>query len=339
MTKSLEKSIALVRKHFFSMAVLSVLGIAFAYPPAFRSWFGVDLFVFVGPSLQLIMFGMGATLTFADFAGVVRQPWKVALGAVFQFTIMPLSGAAVARIFGFDGELAAGMILIGSVAGGMASNVIAYLAGANVALSVSMTCVSTLVSPFATPLLMKVLAGTYVEIDAVRMMVEMMKVVLLPVAAGFAVRLVFARQFEAHRVGMNRILAGVSMFAICFNLGVIIAPNHDRLVAAGVFVVLAGALHIGTGYLLGYWGARLVGLVLPLDERDARTIAIEVGMQNAGMASALSVTVLGSAVAALPANAAAIVGSTSGPLLANFWGHHPPGSALCTTGKEKNEDK
>lgn len=325
----------LVRKHAFSMAVLVVLVVALVYPRAFLSWFGVNLFAFVGPSIQLIMFGMGATLTLADFAGVARQPWKVALGAVLQFTIMPFSGVAVARILGLDGELAAGMILIGSVAGGMASNVIAYLAMANVALSVSMTCVSTLVSPFATPFLMKMLAGTYVEIDAVRMMVEMLKVVLVPVAAGFAVRLVFSSQFEAHKTATRRILSSISMFAICFNLGVITAPNHDGIVAAGVLVILAGMMHIGVGYLLGYWVSRLIGAFLPLDECDARTIAIEVGMQNAGLASALAVTVLGSTIAALPANAAAIVGSTSGSLLANYWGQRPPKRAAC----QKREDE
>ena len=199
------------------------------------------------------MFGMGATLTASDFLGVVKTPWKVAIGAFLQFSVMPFSAFFLARLFGFESEIAAGMILIGSVAGGMASNVIAFLARANVALSVSMTCVSTLIAPFVTPFLMKLLAGADVQVDVAAMMWGMFKIVIFPVAGGVLFHILLRRQF---------------------------------------------------------------------DETDARTISIEVGMQNGGMACALAITVLGSTAAALPANVAAIVGSVLSPLLADYWRKH-----------------
>jgi len=148
----------------FGAAVLACAALAFAFPSAFREWGGVKLTAMVVPAIQLIMFGMGTTLSLGDFLRVAKSPWAVAVGVVLQFLVMPLVGFALAHAFGFTGELAAGCVLVGAVAGGTASNVVAYLAGADVALSVTMTCCSTLLSPFLTPLFMKLLAGRFVEI-------------------------------------------------------------------------------------------------------------------------------------------------------------------------------
>ena len=175
----IERFFGLLRSQSFGIAILACAAVSFAFPAAFTSWGGVKLTKLVTPAIQVIMFGMGTTLTFADFVRVVKCPWTVATGVFLQFLVMPLVGFALALAFGFSDELAAGCVLIGSVAGGTASNVIAYLARANVALSVTMTCCSTLLSPVATPLLMKVLAGRFVEIDARAMMLSILMIVIV----------------------------------------------------------------------------------------------------------------------------------------------------------------
>ena len=329
----------LIRRQAFALAIILCAASAYLWPGLYIEWFGVKLTPFVGPSIQLIMFGMGTTLTAADFLRVAKTPWSVAVGAVLQFSIMPIAALGVAKVLGFQGELAAGMVLIGSVAGGMASNVIAYLAKANVALSVTMTCVSTLLSPLVTPFLMKTLAGTYVEIDVAKMMLEMLKIVVLPVGAGWLLRLALGRRYEEHKRGIDIALQAVAMFGICFSLVVCLAPNRDLLAKAGAVIFLSTILHTTVGYSLGYGISRLLGLWLPIDERDARTVAIEVGMQNGGMAAALAVNVLHSSVAALPANAAAIWMNLSGSTLANFWSTRPPTAGRAASPRPPQEEE
>ena len=315
--------LAFLRRQAFAIAIVVCACAAILFPGWFDSWFGVKLMPFVGPSIQLIMFGMGTTLTLNDFLRVAKTPWSVAVGAILQFSVMPFAAIAVAKLLGFEGELAAGMVLIGSVAGGMASNVIAYLARANVALSVTMTCVSTLLSPFVTPYIMKVLAGAYVEINTMKMMLEMFKIVIIPVGAGLLVRLALGERYEKHKRPIDIALQAISMFGICYSLVVCVAPNSARILTAGLVILLSSVLHTAIGYSLGYWVTHLLGRILPIDERDARTVAIEVGMQNGGMAAALAVNVLHSTVAALPANAAAVWMNLSGSMLANYWNKRP----------------
>jgi len=232
---------------------------------------------------------------------------------------MPIVGFSLALAFGFTGELAAGCVLIGSVAGGTASNVIAYLAKANVALSVTMTCCSTLLSPFVTPLLMKTLAGRFVTIDAKAMMLSMLMIVIVPVVTGGLVRWIFKKPLEAHKVLVDRVLSLVSMAGICYTILALTAPSRDTFKEAGALIILAAVLHNSFGYASGYWLTRLLGRFLRLDECDARTVAIEVGMQNGGMAGALATDVLKSAVAALPANVFSIWMNFSGSLIASRW--------------------
>ena len=314
----------LLRRQAFAILVVASASAAYFWPGAFLQWGGGPAVRFSSPLIQTIMFGMGTTLTAKDFASVLKSPWGVAVGAFLQFSVMPLAAFCVARCLGFDGELAAGMVLIGSVAGGMASNVIAFIAKANVALSVSMTCVSTLLSPLLTPLLMKALAGQYVEVDVGVMMMSMVRIVVVPVAAGFAVRLCLRGFLERHKRAADRLLTSVSMGAVCVNLAITLAPNHDNIASAGFLILISTVLHSTVGFVLGYAVAKLVGRILPIDERDARTIAIEVGMQNGGMATALAVDVLKSPVAALPANAASLWMNVEGSLFANFWSRRPP---------------
>lgn len=315
-----EKIVGAVKRQAFGLAILACAAVAFAWPGGFGSWGGVTLTKTVTPAIQLIMFGMGTTLSLKDFTAVVKSPWAVAIGVGLQFVAMPLIGWLLAGAFGFSGELAAGLVLVGSVAGGTASNVVAYLAKANVALSVTMTCCSTLLSPFVTPLLMKLLAGRFIEIDAVKLMIECMKIVLVPVAAGGLVRCVFKKAIETHGKACERILTTVSMAGICWTILVLTSAGHEKLCEAGALIVAAAVLHNLTGFTLGYWVTRLLGRVLPFGEAEARTVAIEVGMQNSGMAAALSVSVLKSAAAALPANVFSIWMNFAGSVLASRWG-------------------
>ena len=314
-----------LHRQLFGIAILACAAVAFAFPSAFTEWGGVKLTSLVVPAIQVIMFGMGTTLSLADFLRVAKRPWAVAIGVALQFLVMPLVGFLIAKSFGFSGELAAGCVLVGSVAGGTASNVIAFLAKADVALSVTMTCCSTLLSPILTPLAMKVLAGCFVEIDTVKMMVEILKVVILPIAAGGLVHWLFRGLFKRHKAVCDRVLSILSMTVICFTMLALTAPSRATFASAGVLIVVAAIVHNTVGYASGYWLTRLFGRFAHLGETEARTVAIEVGMQNGGMAGALAVGVLGSAVAALPANVFSIWMDFSGSILANFWSRRQQG--------------
>ena len=314
----------ILRRQAFGLAVLACAAIAFSFPEAFTEWGGVKLTSLVVPAIQFIMFGMGTTLSPDDFLRVARRPWAVATGVLLQFLVMPLVGFLLAKSLGFSGELAAGCVLVGSVAGGTASNVIAFLAKADVALSVTMTCCSTLLSPFVTPLAMKVFAGCFVEIDAAKMMAEILKVVIVPMLAGGIVHRLLRRQFDEHKAICDKVLSVLSMTGICYTILALTAPSRDTFAAAGFLVVVAAIVHNTIGYASGYWLARLVGRFAHLGEAEARTVAIEVGMQNGGMAGALAVGVLGSAVAALPANVFSIWMDFSGSVLASVWSRRAP---------------
>ena len=193
------KWVSALRGQGFGIAILACAAVAFAFPKLFISWGGVKLTAMVVPAIQIIMFGMGTTLSLSDFLRVAKRPWAVAIGVGLQFLVMPFVGFLLAKGCGFSGELAAGCVLVGSVAGGTASNVVAFLAKADVALSVTMTCCSTLLSPIVTPVAMKFLAGCFVEIDTQKMMIEILKVVVVPVAAGALVHRLLNRQFTRHR--------------------------------------------------------------------------------------------------------------------------------------------
>ena len=312
-----------VRRHAFGAAILLCAGVALAFPGAFLAWGGRPLLKCVVPAIQLIMFGMGTTLAPADFLRVAKRPWAVGLGIALQFLVMPLVGFGLAKACGFDGELAAGFILVGAVAGGTASNVVAFLAKADVALSVTMTCCSTLLSPLATPLAMQLLAGRFVDLDTLAMMVEILKIVILPIAAGATVHHLFRRAFARHKAFCDQALSLLSMGGICFTILALTAAGRDKLLSAGLLLFAAAVTHNLAGYLSGYWLTRLAARFLPLGEREARTVAIEVGMQNSGMAAALAVNVLGSALAALPANLFSIWMNFSGSLLAGWWSRKP----------------
>jgi len=358
------------------VAVAVALGIV--QPALFDQYFGYDLKLLIVPLIQIIMFGMGAKLSANDFIRVFVMPWPVFIGVALHYTVMPLLGFGIANLFGFPPEIAAGVILVGSVSSGAASNLIAYLSGANVALAVTVTACSTLVSPFMTPFLMKILAGRLIEIDFMKMFLEILNMVLVPVVAGLvANRILYGKERDFNRpaylsafgaaallggvaialartkflgalhtgaalglilIGvvcfaklfvnvlrqrdtnwMDRVLPIVSMTGICVIISIITSRSRNQLINVGLALIAAAIIHNAIGYLLGYWLARAVHL----DKTTSRTIAIEVGMQNAGMASGLAMGVLQSAEAAL---APALFGpwmNISGAILAAFWRRNP----------------
>lgn len=305
----------------FSLWVGAFVVAAMFYPETFRRWGDFELKTLIVPLIQLIMFGMGTMLNLGDFARVMRMPRAVLIGIALQFGVMPLSGAALAATFGFRGEIAAGVVLIGSCPGGVASNVMTYLSRGNVALSVTMTACSTLVSPLLTPLMMRLLAGQYIEIDFLQMMVTILQIIIVPIAAGLVANALL-RRFGLRGPWLDRLLSLIAMAGICYIIAIITALSRDQLLAVGLALIAAAVLHNAAGYLLGYWGARLAGL----DESSRRTVAIEVGLQNGGMASGLAINVLGSSDAAL---ASAVFGpwmNISGSLLASWWRGRPTGN-------------
>ncbi len=186
----------------FTVWVFAFVAVSMIYPRAFMTWFGFNLGILIVPLIQIIMFGMGTTLSVSDFGRVFKMPWPVFIGFVLQFSVMPLTGLALAKIFGFEAEIAAGVVLIGSCPGGVASNLMTYLAGGNVALSVTMTACSTLVSPLMTPFLMDKLAGQFIEINFLNMMFGIINMVIVPIVAGLiANRILYSRHKVFQRGG------------------------------------------------------------------------------------------------------------------------------------------
>ena len=372
------------KRYAFTLWVFAFVAASMFFPAAFGTWFGADLKILIVPLIQIITFGMGTTLSARDFGRVFTMPWPVFIGMFLQYTIMPLVGFGIATLLRFEPEIGAGIVLIGSAPGGVASNLINYLAGSNVALSVTMTAVSTLISPIMTPFWMKVLAGRMVPVDFLSMMFSIINMIIVPIVAGLvANRILYSRKGWAGRAGilgaiaagcfalaaavflwnmsflgqlalikggllvglglvglvtlakfimqqvikgpdnwMDKALPVVSMAGICLIIAIITARSRNELLTSGLLLIFAAVLHNATGYFLGYWGSR----AFRLSEIDSRTVSVEVGMQNGGMASGIAMEILKSAKAAL---APAIFGpwmNISGSILASWWRRRLPRS-------------
>ena len=230
--------------------------------------------------LGVVMFGMGLTLNLKDFRIVFSRPKDVIVGCLAQFTIMPLLAWGLTRAFQLDESLALGVILVGCCPGGTASNVITYLAKGDLALSVGMTGVSTLLAPLLTPLLTWGLAGKSVDVNVPGMLLSILWVVILPIVVGLIVKGLWPKFTEK----TTDYLPAFSSVAIALIVAIIIAANASKLLAGGLVIVLVVMLHNVCGLGLGY----LIGRVLGLAEPKKRAISIEVGMQNSGLASSLA---------------------------------------------------
>lgn len=300
-------------------AFLIWLSSAIAIGMTFPSWFiGVGDFKFTRlfiPLLQLIMFCMGTTLSVADFARVVRMPGAVFVGILCQFTIMPFLGFGLAKLSGFPPEVGAGIILVGSVPSGLASTVMVFLARADVALSVTLTAVTSLLAPLVTPFMMQWLAGEMVQIDAGKLMWDLTKMTVIPVLAGLA-----WHHWMLHRAKwLSRVMPYFSMAGIIAMTLLTIAVGRDNLLRLGVMLIGICFLHSTAGYFLGY----LVCRGLRMNKATCRTIAFEVGMQNAGMGSAIAASLNKVATLGLAPIVFGPVMNLTASTLANWWRAHP----------------
>ncbi len=328
----------------YTIMILAAVSISMFYPGLFLKWGDFELKVTIVPLLQIIMFGMGSQMSFRDFAGVVKMPKGVLLGLACQFTIMPIIGFTIATTFGFPPEIAAGIILVGASPSGLASNVMAFIAKANLALSVTLTAVATMLAPLITPSLMKLLAGQFVPIDFWGMMLGIINIVILPIIGGLIFNavaygkdnrksiisqamvylliiagknfilfqtagmgsievlaqlgkdlvwflvlpilaaMVFMKLAKGNKGLLDKALAFVSMAGIGVIITVITAAGRDSLLEIGFLLIIACLLHNTAGYFLGYGICKLARM----DEKSCRTIALEVGMQNAGLASGIA---------------------------------------------------
>ena len=296
----------LIKKLVDNMAVLVVaIAVLGALKPETLTWIGP----YVSWMLGIVMFGMGMTLKVSDFRTVLQHPKEVAIGVGAQFLIMPLVALALVKIFALPPELAIGVILVGTCPGGTASNVIAYLAKGDVALSVSMTMTTTLLAPLVTPALTFMLAGAWIDISFTTMMISIAQMVLAPVILGLLVHHYMAGTAQRIMPAMPL----VSVVCIVLLVGCVVALSASKLATVGLAMAAIVVLHNAFGLLLGFVAAKVTGL----DSRKARTVAIEVGMQNSGMAASLAVLYFNPA-AALPGAIFSVWHNISGSLLANF---------------------
>ena len=293
----------------FPLFITVGAALALLYPPGF-TWF----LPYINPGLGVIMLGMGVTLTVGDFRRVATLRAPVLVGVALQYTLMPLLGFAMGRVFGLPTPFAVGLILVACCPGGTASNVVAYLAKADVALSVTMTAVSTLLAAVMTPLLSSLLIGDAVEVDALAMLQTTAGVVLAPVLAGLVIRTYLPRVSAA----ILPVAPAAAVVAIVLIVSAILGQNRGALLDAGPALVLA----VFCTHAVGFGAALLLGGVLsrqPMFGTVARTISIEVGMQNSGLGSVLSRAHFANPLTAVPSALSAVFHCVIGSALAAWW--------------------
>ncbi|OWY40860.1 bile acid:sodium symporter [Xenophilus sp. AP218F] len=297
----------------FPLWAIALSAVAYFHPAPFT-----PLLNHTALLLAVIMFFMGLTLTLDDFKRVLTRPAPVLAGLGLHYLVMPLAAWLITRLFHFPPELAAGVILVGSVASGTASNVIIYLSRGDVALSVTISSLSTVVGVVATPLLTRYLVDASIHVDVMAMLLSIVQIVILPISLGLLV-LRFCRPLAAR---LEPWLPLLSMIAIVALIAAIVAGSQAHIASVGLLAILAVVLHNALGLLGGYWGGRLLGF----EESVCRTLAIEVGMQNSGLAAALGKAYFGP-LAALPGALFSVWHNISGSLLAGYWRGKPADAA------------
>ena len=276
----------------FWVLICSALALA---RPALFTWFSGSLITL---GLGIIMLSMGMTLGFKDFRRVGRQRSRVLPGVLLQYTVMPALGWSLGYLLTLPAPLAVGLVLVSCCPGGTASNVISYLAKADVALSVTMTAVSTLLAAAMTPTLTALLAGNRIDVSAAGLFLDTLQVVILPVAAGALL---------------------VAVLTITLIGASVIGAGREQILEAGVRLLVAVfALHL-FGFLFGY----LAGKVVLKREISARTAAIEVGMQNSGLGVVLARSNFANPLVAIPSALSTVAHSLIGSLAAAWWSRTP----------------
>lgn len=366
----------------FTMWMFTAVTTAMFYPHYFVSIGGFSLKSLIVPLLQIIMFGMGSQMSLGDFTGVIKMPKGVIIGVSAHYLVMPLMALAITQVFNFPPEIAAGIILVGCVPSGLASNVMSLLANANLALAVTIGAITTIISPFVTPFLMKVIGGQYVSIDIWKMMMDIINMMIFPIIAGFIFNLISRKKensrskvielvlyfiiillanliyMKVHHTGftgylvacakslilfyllpfavatavrylpksdegsIKKVLSLLSMVGIAIIVTVITAAGRNSLLQVGALLLIMTIFHNLAGYVLGYGTA----WIFKMPEQDRRTIAFEVGMPNAGLASGLAIAIGNIATIGL---APAIYGplmNVTGSTLASWWRTRPADS-------------
>ncbi|MGP4078427.1 bile acid:sodium symporter family protein [Pseudalkalibacillus sp. R45] len=303
------ESISNLAGKYFAAWVIAVALIAYFIPDPF-----LGLGNYITILLGVVMFGMGLTLKPVDFKLVLKKPVPVIIGVAAQFIIMPLIALALAFIMNLPAELAAGLVLLGSVPGGTASNVMVYLAKGNLALSVAMTSLSTMLAPLLTPVILLALAGQWLPVDPVAMFVSIVQVIIVPITLGIIIRRFFPTTVQKS----TSVIPLISVIAIIVIVSAVVSMNVESIATSGLLIFTAVLIHNLLGLTLGYMAARM----MRLDESKRRAISIEVGMQNSGLGVALATAHFGP-LAALPNVIAAVWHNISGPILATIWSKKP----------------
>lgn len=292
---------------YMSVIVLVVAAVSLFFPKSVS----FIKTTYVNYLLMTAMFCMGITLKVEDFKVLFTRPKDIAIGAIAQFTIMPLLAFLLSLAFRLPPELAIGVILVGTCPGGISSNVITYLAKGDVPLSVGMTSVSTILAPLATPLLTLLYAGEKIDVNAVSMFISILQVVILPIVLGFIINKFF-HKFVEH---FKDVLPLISVVAVVAIVAAVVSANSQRLMQVGHLVVIVIIIHNTLGYMLGYF----LGKVCKFNNAKCKTISIEVGMQNAGLASSLASTHFAyMALAAVPGAIGSVWHCISGSIVANI---------------------
>ena len=295
---------------YMALIVLAVAALAL-FLPSSCLWIQTS---WVNYLLMIVMFGMGLTLKLEDFKLIFTRPKDIIIGCIAQFTIMPTLAFLLGKFFGLDAALLAGVILVGTCPGGTSSNVITYLSKGDVALSVGMTSVNTLLAPLLTPAITYLLLRTTVTVDAMAMFISIIQVVIVPIALGFIINKFLAEKTEK----LVTVLPSVSVIAICLIVAAVVSHNSEKIFSTGLVVFMVVILH----NLLGYAFAFGVGKVLHMGVPKTKALSIEVGMQNSGLATSLATTAFPDlAMATVPGAIFSVWHNISGAILANVYSH------------------
>lgn len=314
----------------YTVTILAAVSLAMYHPEYFRTIGDFNLSLLIVPLLQIIMFGMGTELSVKDFGNVLKMPKGIIVGVLCQFTIMPFVGFTIAHLFNFPSEIAAGIILISCCPSGLASNVMSYLARANLALSIAITTIATMLAPLLTPFLMNFLGGEFIQVQFWSMVWDITIIVIIPVLGG----LLFNHYLHGKFSWLDKAMPIVSMAGIALIITVITAAGRDSLLKVGGLLILAMLIHNLTGFFLGYWASRILGF----SEKDSRTISLEVGMQNGGLASGLALTMGKLATVGLAPAVFGPLMNITGSSLASWWHNRLPDDDAKPHSKQDKKD-
>ena len=293
----------------YMAVIVAVIAALSLFVPSSALWIQTG---WINPLLMVVMFGMGLTLSFDDFKMLFTHPFHIFLGIIAQFVIMPAMAYWLSLAFHLDAALMAGVVLVGTCPGGTSSNVITYLSKGDVALSVGMTSVNTLLAPFATPAITYMLLNTRVNVDVFAMFISIVQVVIIPIVLGLIISRIFSRITKA----LADVLPAVSVIAICLIVGCVVSHNASSILSSSMLVFGVVILHNMLGYVCGF----MLGSALGMSTARIKALSIEVGMQNSGLAVSLAGSSFPNlAMATVPGALFSVWHNISGALLAGLY--------------------